>query len=305
MQLPTLRQLEYFVAVAEEGGFHRAARRCGVSQPGLSAQVRQLERELEVRLFERDRRRVLLTPAGGALLDRGRAVLAGARDLSEAARVLGRPLQGPLRLGVIPTVAPYLLPRVLPRVRKRFPDLLLRLREDRTPRLVEDLEAGRLDLLLLALEADLGSADTLSLFADRFVLVVPRAHALARGPAPAPADLRDDEVLLLEDGHCLQDQALEVCRRARAHAFGDFRASSLGTLLEMVQGGDGVTLLPELAVASEARPRPGLRVRRFRAPEPGRTIGLAWRPGSPRSEEFRTLAPLLRPARASRRGGGA
>src|SRR5882724_11262842 len=246
IQTPTLRQLEYLVAIADLGSFHRAARACGVSQPGLSAQVRQLETLLELRLLERDRRRVLLTPAGVELVRRARAVLAEAQGLVEVARAFQRPLCGTLRLGVIPTVAPYLLPRVLPRVRKRHPELRLRLREAQTGELVAALDRGELDVLLL----------------------------------------------LLDDGHCLRAQALAVCREAGAEEQSDFRATSLGTLIEMVCGGAGVTLLPELSLRSEAR-RAGLAVVPFAKPEPHRTIGLAWRPSSGRAAEFALLAASI------------
>ncbi len=295
---PTLRQLEYLVAVAEERSFQRAARRCHVTQPALSTQIRQLEDLLEVILFERDRRRVLVTPAGEALLARAREVLAAADDLVTAARAFTQPMAGTLRLGVIPTVAPFLLPSVLPRIRREFPALRLLLREDQTADLVAACEAGRIDLLLLALEADLGRLISEPLFDDPFLLAVPEGHRLARrGRLPETA-LEGEEVLLLEDGHCLRDQTLAVCREAGAPEVGDFRASSLATLVEMVASGVGVTLLPRLAEASVLRE--GLVLRRFAAPEPRRTIGLAWRARSPRVEAFRALGALMQPARRAR-----
>jgi LysR family transcriptional regulator, hydrogen peroxide-inducible genes activator len=291
---PTLRQLEYLVAIADLGSFHRAARACGVSQPGLSAQIRQLETLLELRLLERDRRRVLLTPAGVELVRRARAVLAEARGLVETASALQRPLSGTLRLGVIPTVAPYLLPRALPRVRRRYPELRLRLREAQTADLVAALERGELDVLLLALEAPLGDVATRALFRDPFHVAVPAQHPLARRKRVREADLAGEPVLLLDDGHCLRAQALAVCRENGAEEQSDFRATSLGTLIEMVCGGAGVTLLPELALASEARRR-GLAVRPFAKPAPYRTIGLAWRTSSRREAEFALLADALAP----------
>ena len=295
VQVPTLRQLEYLVAIADLGSFHRAARACGVSQPGLSAQIRQLEALLDLRLLERDRRRVLLTPAGEALVRRARAVLAEARGLVEIAHALQRPLSGALRLGVIPTVAPYLLPRALPRVRRRHPELRLRLREAQTGDLVAALERGELDVLLLALEAPLGALETLALFRDRFHVALPAGHPLARRRRIRERDLAGEPVLLLDDGHCLRAQALAVCSEAGAEEQSDFRATSLGTLIEMVCGGAGVTLLPELALASETRRR-GLAVVPFAKPEPYRTIGLAWRPSSGRAAEFALLAASLAPA---------
>jgi len=294
VQTPTLRQLEYLVAIADLGSFHRAARACGVSQPGLSAQIRQLETLLDLRLLERDRRRVLLTPAGVEMVRRARAVLAETRGLVETASALQRPLCGTLRLGVIPTVAPYLLPRVLPCVRRRHPELRLRLREAQTGDLVAALERGELDVLLLALEAPLGDVATRELFRDPFHVALPADHRLAKRVRLREADLAGEPVLLLADGHCLRAQALAVCREGGAEEQSDFRATSLGTLIEMVCGGAGVTLLPELALASEARRR-GLAVRPFAKPAPYRTIGLAWRPSSGRGAEFALLAGSLAP----------
>jgi len=296
VQVPTLRQLEYLVAIADLGSFHRAARACGVSQPGLSAQIRQLEALLDLRLLERDRRRVLLTPAGEEMVRRARVVLAEARGLVETANALQRPLSGALRLGVIPTVAPYLLPRALARVRRRHPELRLQLREAHTGDLVAALERGELDVLLLALEAPLAGLETLPLFRDPFHVALPARHPLARRRRLREQDLASQPVLLLDDGHCLRAQALAVCRDAGAEEQSDFRATSLGTLIEMVCGGAGVTLLPELARKSEAR-RPGLAVVPFAKPEPHRTIGLAWRPSSGRAAEFALLAGSLAPPR--------
>ena len=201
MNRPTLRQLECIVAVADEGHFGRAAEACFITQPALSAQVRGLEELLEVRVFERDRRRVLVTEAGEGIVSRARQILLGVDELVEAARGSQRPLCGTLRIGVIPTVGPYLLPRVLPRVRRKHRELRVSLREDRTPQLVADLEAGRLDLLLLALEADLGAARTLPLFRDDFLAVMPQHHPLARKETLRESDLEGASVLLLDDGH--------------------------------------------------------------------------------------------------------
>lgn len=289
---PTFRQLEYFVAIADEGSFHAAARACHVSQPGLSAQIRQLEETLGLRLLERDRRQVLVTPAGEEILVRARRILAEVQHLVEAARVHDRPLSGQLRLGVIPTVAPYLLPRVLPRVRKRYPDLRLRLHEGQTAHLLERLGHGELDVLILALEAELGPVETLPLFEDPFVVAVPRTHRLAKRKVVSERDLVEELVLLLEDGHCLRDQALSFCNRAGVEEAEEFRASSLPTLVQMVAGGEGITLLPSLALPVE-RKAGGLAIVPFRKPAPFRTIGLAWRPTSPREEEFRLLGELL------------
>jgi LysR family hydrogen peroxide-inducible transcriptional activator len=290
---PTLRQLEYIVAVADQRHFGRAAETCFVTQPALSAQVRELESLLDLQIFERSSRRVLLTPAGAGLVERARKILVEVGELVEEARVAQRPLCGALQLGVIPTVGPYLLPRVLPKLRRKHRELRLLLREDHTARIVADLEAGRLDLLLLALEADLGNAETLALFRDEFFAVMPADHPLARRKSLRLEDLNGRQVLLLDDGHCLREQALAVCRAQGASELGDFRATSLSTLTQMVTGGDLMTLLPELALGVETRARRDLAVRPFRAPAPCRTIGLAWRPSSARAEEFHLLAKSL------------
>jgi LysR family hydrogen peroxide-inducible transcriptional activator len=295
----TLRQLEYAVAVADHGSFHAAARACHVTQPGLSAQVRQLELQLGVTLFERSRPRVLPTRAGEEVVRRARALLAGVIDLEQSARAVAQPLTGTLRFGVIPTVAPYLLPAVLPAVRRRHPKLALRLHEAQTGQLVALLQAGELDLLLLALEADLAGLETWPLFEDPFVAALPAGHRLASRREIREQDLTGEPVLLLADGHCLRDQVLSVCESSGAAEAGDFRASSLATLVQMVAGGAGITLLPELAVRVEGATR-DLALVPFRKPPPVRTIGLAWRASSPRAEEFRMLGALLAPGAAPR-----
>ena len=305
MVRPTLRQLEYAVAIADHRSFHEAAAACAVSQPGLSVQLRELESQLGVQLFERDRRRVLITRAGEAVVARARAILLATEEMVEAARVLSAPLAGDLRLGVIPTVAPYLLPEVLPAVRKAHPALRVLLREDQTARLLERLERGDLDLLLLALEAPLGEVDTLPLFRDPFVVAMARSDPRAKKKSLSQRDVAAADVLLLEDGHCLRDQALEVCRQAGASEVGDFRAGSLATLIQMVVGGMGVTLLPSLCLELETRRERGLAVSRLRRPVPYRTIGLAWRRTSPRAEEYHRLAQLLVPKRFVDDGPGA
>ena len=289
---PSLRQLEYLVALADRLHFRAAAEASHVTQPALSAQIAQLEQDLGVQLFERDRRRVMPTAAGGAVVERARVILAQLDELVESTRTWRAPLAGRLRLGVIPTVGPYLLPKVLPDVRRKHPQLELLLREDRTPHLVEALAHGKLDLVLLALEADLGDARTLPLFRDEFVLLLPRGHRLAARKQVREADLADEQVLLLEDGHCLRDQALGLCQRAGAQELADLRASSMSTLVQMVASSFGVTLLPELAVPVEARGRE-LVTLPFTKPRPFRTIGLGWRPTSPRAAEFELLAQTL------------
>ena len=296
---PSIRQLEYLVAVAEIRHFGRAAKHCAVTQPALSAQIQQLEELLGVRLFERGRRGVLVTPEGEAVIARARAALRELDELLDVARAARRPLEGPLRLGLIPTVAPYLLPPILPRVREAHPALALVLREDQTAHLVAQLEAGSLDLLLLALPVEEALLEELPLYEEPFVFAARADHRLATGRTRIPETAlahEDVEVLLLEDGHCLRAQALSVCERAGARESGRIQATSLGTLVQMVANGLGVTLLPERAVPLEVRTggsNAELVVRRFREPAPSRTVGLAWRRGSARGDEFRALGKLL------------
>ena len=208
-------------------------------------------------------------------------------------RSLTQPPSGPLRLGVFPTIAPYLLPKVLPTIRQRYPQLQVLLHEDLTPRLLELLAHGKLDVLLMALEADLGVVSTLVLTPDPLVVAVPATHRLAKRKCITEAEIAGEQVLLLEDGHCLRDQALQVCQTSGASEVGDFRASSLNTLVQMAAGGMGITLLPRLALDVEAGPLSQLVIRPFQKPEPSRTIGLVWRTTSPREQEFRLLAKLL------------
>jgi len=291
----TLRQLQYVRAVAELRSFRQAAEVCGVSQPALSVQVAQVEALLGVVLFERGQRKVLLTPAGEALLPRVRALLVDADALVEAARRTSDPLAGTLRIGVIPTVAPYLLPRVAPALRARFPRMEAVWTEEKTPVLAERLAAGTLDAMLLALEADLGDVDHAEVAHDPFVLALPPTHRLAHGTGPVTDDdLAGEGVLLLDDGHCFRTQALAYCARTEVHETA-FRATSLGTLVQMVAGGAGVTFLPSCAVPTEV-PRAGLTVRELAAPAPYRTIVLAWRRGSPLAEALGQVAATMRGA---------
>jgi LysR family hydrogen peroxide-inducible transcriptional activator len=291
----SLRQLQYAVAVADSLSFGRAASFCNVSQPSLSAQLAQLEEALGVRLFERDRRRVLLTTAGKELVERARNVLDRVEDLVAAAARVGDPLSGTLRLGVIPTVSPYLLPVVTPALRRAYPRLSVVWLEDKTDVLMKRMQDGAIDAALVALEADLGDVDKETIARDVFVLATAAKDPLGtKAAAATPAELRDASVLLLDDGHCFREQALALCERAKAHEL-EFRATSLTTLAQMVAGGAGVTLLPQLAVATEAR-RCGLRIRRFAEPCPGRTICLVWRKTSPCETAFRAIARTMREA---------
>ena len=291
----SLRQLQYAVAVAEELSFRKAAERCHVAQPSLSAQLAQLEDALGVKLFERDRRRVLPTSAGQALLARARRILLEVDDLAEAATRAGDPLAGTLRIGVLPTVSPYLLPVIAPRLRARFERLTIAWVEDKTDVLLGSLDGGTLDAALLALEADVGDVEREVIAEDPFVLVAPRDHATVRKRSPAAAaDLRGASVLLLDDGHCFRAQALAFCSQAKAREL-EFRATSLSTLVQMVAGGVGVTLLPALSLPTEIG-RADLRVRRFGEPCPHRTIALVWRKRSPLAAALREIAAAIRKA---------
>ncbi|HEV3030955.1 MAG TPA: LysR substrate-binding domain-containing protein [Polyangia bacterium] len=301
----TLRQLQYAVAVADTLSFRRAAETCGVSQPSLSAQLGELEEALGARLFERDRRRVLLTAAGETLVARARHVLTDAEDLADAGRRLVDPLAGTLRVGVIPTISSYLLPDVVRALRRGHARLDVRWTEDKTSALVGALEEGTLDAALVALEANLGQLAREPLGRDPFLLAAPRGHALARRTGAVTAEeLVGAPLLLLDDGHCLRDQALAACGGARPEELG-FRATSLPTLAQMVAAGAGVTLLPALAVPTESRRAP-LVVRPLADPAAFRTVGLVWRPTSPLAPALRAVAATLRaayplPAKPARR----
>ncbi len=294
MELPTIRQLECLVAVSHTLNFRRAADLCFISQPALSAQIKQLETQLDVKLFERDKRRVLATPAGEAIAQKAQKILVELGELAESSCFFSSPLTGILRMGVIPTVAPYLLPKAMHAVHRDFPQLQLSLREDHTDRLIDALQKGDLDVLLLAIEADLGDAETIDILNDPFWLAVPTGHRFAGRKRVQVRDLERENVLLLEDGHCLRDQTLEICELASANEVDDFRASSLTTLVQMVAGGLGVTLLPEMALAWECSPERNLVSIPFRGKRPSRTIGLAFRPSTLRVSEFQLLANLLR-----------
>ena len=291
----SLRQLQYVVAVAEVQGFRKAAERCHVSQPSLSAQIAELESVLGTRLFERSRRGVLLTRAGRVFVERARLLLVDAAELASSSSAFTDPLAGTLRVGVIPTIAPYLLPRVVPALRRALPELTLEWLEDKTEVLVERVTHGTLDAALLALEADLGALEHFVVRQDPFVVAVPPDHPLAHGKRPLDmAALAGEAVLLLDDGHCFRDQALDVCAQAGSEELG-FRATSLGTLVQMVSSGAGITLLPEIAVPTECQ-RTELFTRRFRNPPPHRTLVLAYRPASAIKRALAELAGVMRDA---------
>lgn len=291
----SLRQLQYVVAVADLGGFRRAAEACHVSQPSLSAQVAQAETALGVRLFDRDQRGVRVSPAAATLIAQARTVLLAASDLRERGRQLADPFSGTLRVGVIPTISPYLLPDIAPALSRRYPRLTLFWSEDRTSGLVRQVNDGTLDAAVLALEAELPGLDHAVLQRDPFLLAAAPSHPLSTGRRRARMDdLKDARVLLLDDGHCFRDQALQLCASAGAQEAG-FRATSLATLVQMASAGRGVTLLPAIALAVENR-RGQLVTRAFANPGPGRTIALTWRRGAALAEPLRELAAAIRDA---------
>jgi len=297
----TLRQLSYFRALAEHRNFGRAAEAVHVSQPALSVQIRELEATLGARIVERRARDVALTPFGRRVLAHAGRVLAEMQALEETARWRGG-LAGELSLGIIPTIAPYILPGALARLRTRDISLDVRVREARTEDLVADLRAGRIDAALMALPLPGAGLEAAPLFEDRFLLAGSAARLAALDAAPGALDpkaLGSSPILLLEDGHCLTDQALEICGRGRAHAQIDTGASSLGTLARLVAAGFGLTLIPEMAAATEARAAPGLVLRRFAEPQPARRIALVRREGAGPAQWFDDLADLLREAGAA------
>ncbi|UGT56691.1 hydrogen peroxide-inducible genes activator [Nocardia asteroides] len=293
---PTLSQLRAFVAVAEYRHFGTAAARLTVSQPTLSQALASLENGLGLQLIERSTRRVLVTAAGMRLLPQAMATLEAADRF--VASATGNGLGGVLRLGIIPTVAPYVLPELLPELRRKLPSLVPQVVEDQTARLLDGLRTGVLDVALLALPTEAPGLVEIPLYSEEFVLVTPRGHELAgRTDLSVPA-LADLPLLLLDEGHCLRDQTLEVCRTAEVHpgAVGDTRAASLTTVVQCVAGGLGVTLVPEMAVAAETA-RGTLDTARFADPAPGRTIGLAYRASSARAEDYEYLAAVIRSKR--------
>jgi LysR family hydrogen peroxide-inducible transcriptional activator len=287
----TLRQLRYLTSLARHRHFGRAAQDCAVSQPALSMQVRELEREIGAELVERRPGDIALTDTGLEVAERAAQILAATRDLVDFARHRDV-LSGPLRLGIIPTLAPYILPRVLPQLQTQYPQLRLEVRETQTKMLLDELARGALDVVMLALPAEGADVETLALFDDRFLLAVPAAEPLPARGRIGIEDVDQRRLILLEEGHCLRDQALAFCAAPRRDAATSLGATSLATVMQMVANGYGVTLLPEVAVDAEARDD-RVRLLRFSAPEPGRSIGLAWRRTSPRAKDFEALGKVV------------
>jgi LysR family transcriptional regulator, hydrogen peroxide-inducible genes activator len=286
----TLRQLRYLASLARFRHFGRAAEDCAVTQPALSMQIRQLEREIGAELVERRPGEIALTDTGLEVAQRAERILAATRDLVDFARHRDV-LSGPLMLGIIPTLAPYLLPRVLPLLQQHYPALRLDVRETQTQVLVDELAAGTLDCLLLALPVEAADMETLPLFDDRFLLAVPSGDPLPKRKLTID-DVDQRRLILLEEGHCLRDQALAFCATKRRDTAAGLGATSLTTVMQMVANGYGVTLVPEIAADVEVRDA-RVKLSRFVEPEPGRVIGLAWRRTSPRKKDFAALGRLI------------
>lgn len=289
----TFKQLRYVEALARLGHFGRAAEACAISQPALSMQIKAFEEELGLELFERDRRQVRLTGAGEEIVRRARDILRSLDELEGYARASRDGLVARLRVGVIPTVAPYLLPSLISDLTRLHGGLDLHVRETLTPKLVEELNEGRLDLAIVALPVSEPSLTEIALFTESFVLV--RSRADEDKPAPDREALREMRLLLLEEGHCFRDQALSFCdaRPRPAQPRDLLDASSLSTLVQMVDAGLGVTLIPEMAVAVETRSA-AVSIVRFRTPEPSRTIGMVWRKTSPLARQLMEIAEVVR-----------
>ena len=292
--MPTLRQLQFLTALRAEGSFVAAAEAVGVTQPTLSAGIKDLETSLGQVLVERGRMGAVLTPAGEEAAERAARALGEVEELVRAVQAAGQPFSGTFRLGAIPTIAPFLLPRVLPLLKKKFPKLRLQLREDLTGRLVDALRMRALDAALIALPYEAHGVATAPIADDEFLFLCPEDHPLAKRNDLTPDLLKNEDVLLLEDGHCLRDHALAACRLPSSKRSTDVGATSLHTLVQMVGGGLGVTLLPKIAADAGAAVGAHVAVRQFAEPLVGRSIGIAWREGGQREKEARMLANVLR-----------
>ncbi|MFZ0009681.1 MAG: LysR substrate-binding domain-containing protein [Steroidobacteraceae bacterium] len=288
-----LKDLRYLVAVADQRHFGRAAARCFVSQPTLSTQLKKLEHSLGVQLIERTPNNVSLTEAGEEIVARARRILEASDEVVALARSQRDPLSGRLRVALLPTIGPYLLPRVTRAIRRGLPRLELMLYEYQTAPMLEKLHAGELDLGILALPVELGGLEARELYSEPFTVALPEGHALARRPSVRVSDLKGERLLLLEDGHCLRDQALEVCARAGVSDSQDFRATSLETLRQMVATGAGVTLLPELAARGGSGSARGVAIRPFVRPAPVRQVGAVWRRSTARRQSIEALCDLM------------
>jgi LysR family hydrogen peroxide-inducible transcriptional activator len=292
--LPSFQQLRFLCALAERCHFAKAAERCAVTQSTLSGGIKELEARLGVALFERSHRTVMLTPLGRAIAARAQRLLVDAEELVGLAGDAREPLSGPLRFGVIPTIAPYLLPSVLLQLGTVLPKLMLYVREDQTAVLLDKLAAGELDILLLAIPYDLGAVELMEIAEDPIVVAMPRNHPLSRRNAVDRDDLACEQLLMMEDGHCLRSHSLQACRIVDPVRNEIFQATTLRTLIQMVAADLGITLIPQIAVDSELASAPNVVIRPLSPDRPFRTLVLAWRQTSSRRTEFRTLGNLIR-----------
>jgi LysR family transcriptional regulator, hydrogen peroxide-inducible genes activator len=295
-----LKDLKYLVALADTGHFGRAAQRTFVSQPTLSAQLKKLEEYLGVKLVERHPKNVQLTEVGKEIVARARRMLSEGDEIVALARNNTDPLSGKLKVALIPTIGPYLLPRVMQKLRKALPQLGLMLYEHQTEELMKRLREGGIDLGILALPVDQDGLESRRLYREEFTVALPSDNPLVQKPSIKAADLKGQTLLLLEDGHCLRDQALEVCSRVDVHEAEDFRATSLETLRHMVVAGLGVTLLPELAVESPFGSQRGLVIRQFGKPAPSRTVGAVWRKSTTRAAAIEAVCETISGAMAAK-----
>jgi LysR family hydrogen peroxide-inducible transcriptional activator len=292
--LPSLQQLRFLCALAEQCHFGHAAESCAVTQSTLSGGIKELEARLGVRLFERSRRHVMLTPLGKEIATRALRLLVDAEELVGLAHDAQAPLSGPLRFGVIPTVGPYVLPSLLSQLGTALPKLRLHVREAATPVLLDRLAGGELDILLAAIPYELGDVEAMEIAKDPIVVAMPHNHPLGRHEVVSRDDLAREQLLLIEDGHCLRSHSLQACRIADPFRNEVFQATSLRTLVQMVAAGLGITLMPRIAVDSELASTRNVVIRPLAPDEPFRTVVLAWRPTTSRGAEFRMLGNLIR-----------
>jgi len=294
MSLPTIRQLQYLTAVVELRHFGRAAERCFVTQSTLSVGIQELESLLEVQLLERNKRMVMPTPLGLTLADKARQIIEMATDLVQQAQGNKGCLVGTLRLGVIPTIGPFLLPRVLPDIRQHYPELKLQLIEDQTARLIERLSNGQIDCAILALPYDLGGYDFEIFWQEIFYVAFPPEHQLVQGGAISSSELPMNEVMLLEEGHCMREHAISACHAHGTQRKATVQGTSLYTIIEMVAGGQGITFIPEMALESTLVERSGIRLRPLAEQGPHREIALVWRPTYQRKDNLQLLTQMMR-----------
>jgi LysR family hydrogen peroxide-inducible transcriptional activator len=294
--LPTLKQLQYLVALKDQGHFGKAAESCFVTQSTLSAGLRELESLIGITLVERTRRVVRFTPLGLRIAEKARRILREAEELSDMARAAGKPLSGELRMGVIPTIAPFLLPALLPKLRAEYPDLKLYLREETSQAACDSLHRGQLDCVLLALPYGCGEVDSAYLFDDRLFVAFPPGQAPTSEGSVRADSIDEDKLLLLEDGHCLKDHALAACNRPELRAEAAMLGTSLHTLVQMVDNGLGLTMVPAMAIDAGILENTNVSARPLDSNHAARRIALIWRKGSPREKEFTLLAEALKAA---------